>query len=284
MLFTIDILFSLAFSACASIFGGIVTSAIDFWKPILIFIGTFCAFFLLALGLLCVFSLFLDKKPPKKPNGFIRALFILFDSFLITISNVRVKTSGFDKLDKKKAYFFVSNHRSKYDNMILASLLKKYPLLMISKPENLSIPVVGKIIRKAGYMSINRENDREALKTILLAAKRITEGYSVCACPEGTRNKEGMGLLPFKNGVFKVAYKAKAPIAVICLNGTENIKKYNPFRPKTVYVDLLEVIDYEAYRDFSTAETGNAVREKMLEKIKEHNGGDEEWTKNLSAA
>ena len=42
---------------------------------------------------------------------------------------------------------------------------------------------------------------------------------SVGIYPEGTRNK-GEEMLPFHNGVFKIAQKSKTPIAVLAIKNT----------------------------------------------------------------
>lgn len=285
MLFFIDIAISAAVATLVSVFGNIVSSPLDFWKPLLIFVGTFAVFFLLCLLFAFILSRFIDKKKEvKKPSKFYYNLFDLLNAFILTISNVRVKFIGKEKLEKGRTYLFVCNHRSNYDNMILAHLLKDYDLLMISKPGNFDIPMVGEIIHKMGYMSINRENDREALKTIILAANKTKEGYSVCVCPEGTRNKEGLGLLPFKNGVFKIAYKAKTPIAVICLNGTEKIHKFRPFVLRKVYVEVTDVIEYEDFSSMHTSELGEKISDEMLEVIESRNEGEIEWKTPRAAA
>ena len=83
----------------------------------------------------------------------------------------------------------------------------------------MKIPAVGQFLHKAGFMGIDRENDRAALRTILAAAEYIKQDIaSVGAYPEGTRNR-GEGLLPFRDGVFKIAQKAHAPIVVAAIKG-----------------------------------------------------------------
>lgn len=285
-MFAIDIAFSVAF---AGVLVYLKIIPVDFWyefyKPLIVAIVAFVAFFAVWLLFAFIVTRFIKKeKPVEKPNVFFVWLFNFIDRFILTISNVRIKLSGFEKLEKGKTYFFVCNHRSRFDNMILAPVLKKYNLVMISKPENFNIPMVGEIIYKMGYMSINRENDREALKTILLASKKIGLGQSVLACPEGTRNLSGNGLLPFKNGVFKIAYKSKAPISVICLSGTENIHKFVPFKSRKVYVDFLDVLKYDDYCSLKTSELGGIVEKKILDKLNERENKDEVWKKHLSAA
>ena len=286
MMLFLDIAFSFALAFLLAFFGVTPVNAwYEAYKPLLVFVGAFVGFFAAWLLFLFITTRFVSKsKPVEKPSRFFVWLFNFLDKFVLTMCNVRVKLSGFEKLERGRTYFFVCNHRSNFDNMILASVLKKFNVIMISKPENFDIPMVGELIHKMGYMPVNRENDREALKTIVLAARKMEKGQSVLACPEGTRNHSGKGLLSFKNGVFKIAYRAKAPVSAICLTGTENIHKYSPFKPRKVYVDFLDVFEYENYCDLKTSELGDKVRDEMLEKINERELKGETWKEDLSAA
>ena len=112
-------------------------------------------------------------------------------------------------------------------------------------------------------MPIDRENPRNAIVTINRAAKLLKkQEVSVGIYPEGTRSKSGE-LLPFHNGVFKIAQKANAPIAVLSVNGTERIAKNIPFRKTDVYLDVLEVIPAEDVAATKTEILGQRVREKL---------------------
>ena len=61
----------------------------------------------------------------------------------------------------------------------------------IAKRELFRIPFFGWAIKRAGYISIDRENPREALKAIEEAVRKIKEGTPVLIFPEGTRSTDG---------------------------------------------------------------------------------------------
>ena len=83
-------------------------------------------------------------------------------------------------------------------------------------------------------MAIDRENPRNAMKTIIKASKLLQKGeVSVGVYPEGTRSKE-CKLLPFHNGVFKIAQRADAPIAIVAISGTEKVSKNYPLHKTDV--------------------------------------------------
>ena len=157
----------------------------------------------------------------------------------------------------------VGNHRSNYDPFVTVIGLKLKEAAYISKPENFKIPFFGKIARKCLYLPIDRENAKNAFKTINRAADLIKKGeISYCVYPEGTRNRSE-GLLPFHDGVFKIAQKAEAPVVVVALRGTETIHKNAPRKRTVVYLDVIDVISADEVRSLSTHELGDKVREKI---------------------
>ena len=112
-------------------------------------------------------------------------------------------------------------------------------------------------------MPIDRENPRNAIVTINKAAKLLKkQEVSIGIYPEGTRSKNGQ-LLPFHNGVFKIAQKAGSAIVVLCVTGTEKISKQTPFRRTDVYLDVLEVFSAQGIKETKTEMIGTAVRRLM---------------------
>lgn len=242
-----------------------------FWTPLL-----FAGYLAAVIALLFICALLVTApvnldKPVNEPSAFYTFLYNCFDAFLCSAARIKVRIHGLENLDKDKKYLFVYNHRSNFDPMIISRYFRRYKILMISKPQNFRKPLAGKCIHKAGFMPIDREDDREALKTVLKAAKYLGGGYSVGVAPEGTRNKRGTDLLPFRNGCFKIAQKAKAPVCVLTLNGTEKVKKNFPLKRTLVYIDV-SVIGAEEVAAEHTYDTGEKVRREMTRRIEERNG------------
>ena len=112
-------------------------------------------------------------------------------------------------------------------------------------------------------MAIDRENPRNALKTILKAAELLKKDeVSIGVYPEGTRSKE-CKLLPFHNGVFKIAQKANADIVVLAVSGTEQIHKNYPFHHTDVYLDVLEVLSADTVKSSKTDALGERIRAEL---------------------
>lgn len=213
---------------------------------------------------LCVLALFVHNKEYDKADRFYRSVVLYFMRLILFFSHVKIKTAGKDKIDKIDGRFLlVGNHRSNYDPFIIVNGLKLKETAFISKPENFKIPLAGRILRKCLYLSIDRENAKNALKTINRAAELMKAGeISYCVYPEGTRNK-GENLLPFHDGVFKIAQKAEVPVVVVAAFDADKIRKNAPFRKTTVRLDVIDVISAEEVKKLSSHELGDKVYKEL---------------------
>lgn len=133
------------------------------------------------------------------------------------------------------------------------------------------MPIFGRIIRKCCFMAIDRENPKEALKAINRAAGLLKQNaVSIGVYPEGTRSKSG-GLLPFHNGVLKIAQKAQVPIVILAIDGTERIAKNFPFWKSTVYLDVIDVIPAKTVCSTRSSVLGGQIWSKLENKLEERN-------------
>ena len=238
----------------------------DCWIPIILFIGYFIAFailyfvFVFILGKITINK----KKDYKKISKFHAWLFDITVAFLFHIGNAKIHFIGKEKLPVEPA-LFVYNHRSKFDSICLSVKIKNNRLVQISKPENLHIPIAGDYMHRCCFMAIDRNNPRNAMRTINKAANFICENkYNVAVAPEGTRNKTDEPLLPFKEGCLKIALKAECPIVICKMYNMEKISKNFPFKKTHVYLYIVDVLKYEDIKDLSTIEIAEVVRSKML--------------------
>ena len=116
----------------------------------------------------------------------------------------------------------------------------------------------------AADSAIDRQNARNAIKTVNRTAELIKSGVvSYAVYPEGTRSK-GVKMLPFHDGVFKIAQKAESPIVVVGIRGTERVHNRAPWKKTEVYLDILEVIDGEKVKALSSHELADIAREKLI--------------------
>ena len=234
-----------------------------------LFAGVFLALIVLFALTLWISSLFVDmSKEQKKYHryyGFMANQLIYIG---LRLAGVRVHRKGMELIPRDRPFLLVSNHIADLDPTIFLYTMPWARLAFISKQENEKIYLVNKFMHAIQCQSINRENDREALKTILKTVKILKEGdHSMGVFPEGYESKTGE-LLPFRNGVFKIAQKAQVPIVVAVLRNTPSIAK-NMFRRRTdVDMEILGVVPVEELTGVVTKDVGDRIH-KMMEKALE---------------
>ena len=236
------------------------------WVLPLYFAVSYVELMILALALLFVMCKLVDlEKPQEKDNGFYRLIMYLYVDALITLFKAKIHTEGLEKTPQEGRFLLVCNHQHMADVGVLISCFKKSKIAFISKQENRDMPVIGKIMHMTSSQTLDREDDRQALRVILKCIQLVKDKeVSMAVFPEGTRSKTGK-LLPFRNGAFKIAQKANVPIVVCTINGTgplfHNLKKL-----KTTHIDLhlVDVIQPEELKGKTTAEIGQRVYEMMI--------------------
>ena len=180
---------------------------------------------------------------------------------------MRITLEGREKLPEDGHYLLVGNHISAFDPFAVLLALRREKVTFISKPENLAIPVIGPVIRRAGFIAIDRENPRAAVTAIRRASDWISAGHGpVMVYPEGTRSKTGE-LLPFHNAVFKAAQSAKCPVAVVAVAGTDKIRSRAPWRRTDIRLRVCAVLPAEEIAAGRTNAIGERVRSLLLEDL-----------------
>ncbi len=226
------------------------------------------------LGLLILYALFLlicslcvKKTDYTKNSKFYRALLNINTGFALWLTRVKVHVSGEEKLKDVGRFLLVGNHRSNYDPIITWYKLRKYDLSFLSKKENFKVPIFGRVVRKCCFRKIDRENPRAAILDMRSAAQLISSGaVSMGVYPEGTRSKSNQ-MLPFHDGVLKIAQFANCPIVVAVCRDTEKVHKNYPFKRSHVYLDIIKVIDAETVKATPSKELGAMIKADMEEFI-----------------
>ena len=235
------------------------------WVLPVAFAATFLALALTVFLVLWISCLFvrLDRQQEKE-SKYYRFLVRMLMPAALSILQVRMHTQGLEKTPKQGKFLLVCNHLSLVDPLVLLRYFPKNNLAFISKRENSSMFLVGKLMHKIMCLPINRENDREALKTILKCVELIrADMVSIGVFPEGYIRGDNL-LHPFRNGVFKIAQKTGVPIVICTLRNPQHVFK-NAARLKTtdVHLHLVDVIAPESYAGMNATAIGNMVYEKM---------------------
>ena len=191
-----------------------------------------------------------------------------FIDWLLAVLRVRYELRGTEWLPEGE-FLLVGNHRSAFDPLTTYAALRDRRFAFISKPENIYKLFLGPAPYKCCFLAIDRENARNALKTINTAAARMkAHACSYGIYPEGTRTRTGK-MLEFKPGAFKAAQKAHVPVVVVAVEGSEDVLKRVPFRSTTVTLTYLAVIDADTVKATHTHTLAEQVKGMLLEKLGE---------------
>ena len=221
-----------------------------------------CLFLLIACG--CVDM----SKPQTEDSKFYRSILYPYVTFLKQAVGMTVYAEGLEKTPKDGRFLLVCNHQNEADPGVLHHCFPKSQLAFISKKEAENMFVIGKFMHKTLCQMIDRENDREALKTIIKCIQMIkNDQVSVGVFPEGGI-KEEFKLNPFRPGVFKIAQKANVPIVVCTLQGTtdlfRNIKRLKPTYVKLHLLDVIPACELEGKTTVEIADRVHAMMQADL--------------------
>ena len=226
--------------------------------------------FLALLGAGFAFLMYLCKrvdqdKEQEDDDKFYRIVADLIVESAFWVLRIHVKKNGLEKMPKDGRFLLVCNHCNNSDPIILLNVLRKYQLAFISKRENRDMFVIGPMMHKILCQLINRENDREALKTILKCIQILKEDKaSIAVFPEGGILSEDGKLHHFRPGVFKIAQKANVPIVVCTLKNTKDVvHNIMHLKPSYTEMSVLEVIPAEELKGVTTVDISKRCYDLM---------------------
>jgi 1-acyl-sn-glycerol-3-phosphate acyltransferase len=190
----------------------------------------------------------------------------LWGKSILVVSRIKVTVEGLSNIDPSSPYIYMPNHQSNFDIPVLLGHLT-VQFRWLAKMELFKIPVFGRAMRKAGYISIDRNRRESAFESLKVAANKIKSGVSVLIFPEGTRSWDG-NIRPFKKGGFVMAIDSGVPIVPVVITGTRAIMPKGKFRvyPGHVSMVILKPIGTSTY----TRETKEALMESVRRVICEN--------------
>lgn len=190
----------------------------------------------------------------------------------LDLVKIKIKIIGREKVPKEEV-LFVSNHASMLDSYILvSSITKPVGVVIADVPTWRHIPIVSHWLNLMKCVYINRENNREGIKSIIQASENIKKGQSMVVFPEGdlTWVKDPNALISdFKPGSLKIAYKAKCPIVPMVIKNSRNtyegyepVGKINSGNVEVEYLD--PIYDHIENPKIKTVELAEKIKEKMI--------------------
>lgn len=219
-----------------------------------LYIAIWVVFATLVLGLtVMMVSLFIKSGNP------IHRIARFWGRSILVVSRIKVTVDGLSSIDPQRPYIYMPNHQSNFDIPVLLGHLT-VQFRWLAKMELFKIPIFGHAMRKAGYISIDRNNRESAFKSLERAAEKIRNGVSVLIFPEGTRSRDGR-IQPFKKGGFVMAIESGVPIVPVIISGARAIMTKGKFRvnPGQIRLSIQKPIDTTIY----SRDTKEALMERV---------------------
>lgn len=209
------------------------------------------------------------QKKDRSSLHIIQAVFRL----VLKITGTQITVIGHEHVPKDQAVLYIGNHRSFFD-ILLTYVLCPDLTGYVAKKEMEPIPLLSTWMKYLHCLFLDRKNIKEGMKTILTAIEEVKNGISICIFPEGTRNKgdSELEMLPFHEGSFKIATKAKCPIIPIAIsNSAEIFEAHFPkIRPCKVVVEYGEPILPENLSRETQKRLGSYTQGIILDMLKKN--------------
>jgi 1-acyl-sn-glycerol-3-phosphate acyltransferase len=176
----------------------------------------------------------------------------------VRLAGVRVQTVGLGNLDPAQTYIFMSNHVSNIDPPLLLPLIPGRTSVM-AKQELFSYPILGKAMRMASLVPVDRGNRDAGIAAVRAAEEVVKRGIHMTIYVEGHRSFDGK-LIPFKKGPFYLAEACGVPVVPVTISGTHYVMPKKRFAIKP---GLITVVFHQPIKP---AEFGS--REELMEKVR----------------
>lgn len=176
------------------------------------------------------------------------------------LSRVRVEIAGLEHLDPRRAQLLVANHSGLHDILSLAAYLP-IQFRWIAKKSLFRTPFMGWHMRRSGYISIDRDNPRETVRSIHAAAETIHGGTSAVIFPEGSRSVTG-DLGKFFGGAFTLALQTGVPLVPVTIEGS-----YRVVLPTTLNVNPGVILRIQIDPPLDTASYGRSGKHRLMEDV-----------------
>src|SRR6202453_1325218 len=139
----------------------------------------------------------------------------------VRAAGIKIDIGGFENIPPGRSCIFMSNHVSNLDPPVTIPLLPGRSSVLLKK-ELMNIPILGRAMRMAKFVPVERGSRRDAAQaSVAAAADALRSGLHMLVYPEGTRSLDGR-LSAFKKGPFFLAQETKAPIIPVAVSGTQS--------------------------------------------------------------
>ena len=215
--------------------------------------------------LLLIYLLFASKT--KCTNSLKH--FILRNAVWLVLKVFHIKLDIVGKENIPNGTFVIyGNHKSNMDPLIIYYAMH-VKCTAIGKKSLFVHPIMKLITKTFGAIPIDRENDREAAKSIVQGIKLVKGGLPIIIFPEGgIKSRDTDEMVNLRAGAYKLATKAEAPILPCSIIGSSKISETKSRKKKIIKIIFHKPISKEEYKGKNTTEIGLEVEGIINEGIK----------------
>jgi len=201
----------------------------------------------------------------KESNKFRAFLTYQTTSFILPIAKIKIKVTGRENLVKETNVMYVSNHKSLIDPVFVFHATRR-PCSTAGKVEIWKdLKFLSFLFKKIDVLTIDRDDDRKAVKEILRGVEKLKNNKSVLIFTEGgIKTREVEQMVDIKAGAYKLATKSDAIIQPLAIHGNSKVETTKG--KKKILVEILKPIYPEEYQNLNTHEIG----EMVLNIVNEH--------------
>ncbi len=207
---------------------------------------------------LCYYAKHTDRYPELVKYRHIQ--YIL--KMAVNSGNINLKICGQENIPEQNGFMMYSNHQGMFDVLAIAATCDN-PLAAVLKKELCDIPFLRQVRLCTYSIGMDREDIRQSMQVIKEVTEEVKKGRNYLIFPEGTRSRSGNRMLEFHGGSFKCALRAKCPILPVALINCYQVLDVKGIKPLDVEIHYLEPIPYEEYKDMTTVEVAEMVRERI---------------------
>ncbi len=250
------ILFFIAFAVLYSCLFSLIPVSPWFlflWIPLGILLS------LLTLVLFALIFLWIGSK--TKPNQRFKH-FILRNACWLSLRFLHIRLDIQGKEHIPAGTFVVyANHKSNMDPVMIYYAMHRM-CSAVGKKSLFTHPIMQLVGKTYDAVPIDRDNDREAVKSIVSAIKKVKAGLPMIIFPEGgIKSRETDEMVSLRAGAYKLAVKSEAPILPVSIVGSSKVKTKKRRENITIKIIFHQPIPKEEYQNLNTTELGLKVED-----------------------
>jgi 1-acyl-sn-glycerol-3-phosphate acyltransferase len=186
-------------------------------------------------------------------------------SRVVANTEMMITVHGREHIEPGRTYLIMSNHQSHYDVAVIYYILGG-SIRMVAKRELFKLPLFGRAMQIAGFISVDRQNTKSAIASLDDAKAKLASGVPMWIAPEGTRSESG-DLLPFKKGGFVLSLATGTPILPVTIRGTKEVLRAKDLRSRRgihVFVTIHPPIDPTRFAEMEP----KVARDRLTDEVR----------------